>query len=73
MRQHMTVIELEYPDGYRFWTRPLPADQAVALAYDMIDKAGLYWSYIGCAEECWCLSDLDATVGTTPTKGEQNG
>jgi len=57
MREHLTVVELEYPYGGRFWTRPLPAPEAVALAYDLIAKSGLYWSDIDCSGDCWCVSD----------------
>jgi hypothetical protein len=58
----MTVIELEYPEGGRFWTRPLPATEAIALAYDMIAKQELYWSDIDCSGDCWCVSHPSGKV-----------
>jgi len=64
MREHLTVIELEYHDGGRFWTRPLPAPEAVALAYALIAEADLVWSDIDCSGDCWCVSDRDGKVNT---------
>ena len=62
MREHLTVIELEYHDGGRFWTAALPASEAIAQAYDLLAGGGLYWSDIDCSVHCWCVSHPSGKV-----------
>jgi hypothetical protein len=54
-REHLSVVELEYIQGGRTWSRPMP-DSEVTAYIDQFDPEVMSVSDIDHAAKCWCFA-----------------
>lgn len=51
-REHLSVVEVEFDTGGRFWTKPMPDSEVDAYIGDLPES--MYLSDIDHAGKCWC-------------------
>lgn len=53
VREHIKMVEVETPEGYRFWSAAMPETEAEAYL-DMVEAGPNYISDYDCSCKCWC-------------------
>lgn len=50
--EHVMVVEMEWENGGRFWSPPMPASKVNAFVATF--PSDLYVSDVDCSTQCWC-------------------